>query len=61
MSLLQRHLELMQKTKGNSKNTANLYIGGLIIVNLQETGPSKIITHMVDPKDLFPDVDIENL
>lgn len=51
----------MQKTKGNSKNTANLYTGGLIIVNLQETGPSKIITHMVDPKDLFPDVDIENL
>ena len=36
-------------------------ISGLIHVKLQETGPSKIITHMVDLKDLFPDIDIENL
>ena len=36
-------------------------ISGLIRVKLEETGPSKIITHMVDLKDLFPDIDIENL
>ena len=36
-------------------------ISGLICVKLEETGPSKIITHMVDLKELFPDIDIENL
>ena len=36
-------------------------ISGLIRVKLEETGPSKIITHMVDLKDLFPHIDIENL
>ena len=36
-------------------------ISGLICVKLEETGPSSIITHMVDLKKLFPDVDIENL
>ena len=36
-------------------------ISGLIRVKLEETGPSKIITHMVDLKELFPDIDIENL
>ena len=36
-------------------------ISGLIRVELEETGPSKIITHMVDLKELFPDIDIENL
>ena len=34
---------------------------GLIHVKLEEIGPSKIVTHMVDLKELFPDVDIENL
>ena len=36
-------------------------ISGLICVKLEETGPSKIVTHMVDLKELFPDIDIENL
>ena len=36
-------------------------ISGLIRVKFDETGPSKIITHMVDLKELFPDIDIENL
>ena len=36
-------------------------ISSLIRVKLEETGPSRIITHMVDLKELFPDVDIENL
>ena len=36
-------------------------ISGLIRVKFEETGSSKIITHMVDLKDLFPDIDIENL
>ena len=36
-------------------------ISGLIRVKLEETGPSRIITHMVDLKELFPDIDIENL
>ena len=36
-------------------------ISGLIRVKLEGTGPSKIITHMVDLRELFPDIDIENL
>ena len=36
-------------------------ISGLICVKLEETGPSKIITHMVNLKELFPDIHIENL
>ena len=36
-------------------------IGGLIRVTLEETSPSKIITHVVNLKKLFPDIDIENL
>ena len=36
-------------------------ISGLIRVKLEETGPSRIIIHMIDLKELFPDVDIENL
>ena len=36
-------------------------ISGLIHVKLEKTGPSKIITHMVDLKELFTDIDIENL
>ena len=36
-------------------------ISGLICVKLEETGLSRIITHMVDLKEHFPDVDIENL
>ena len=36
-------------------------ISGLIRVKLEETGPSRIISHMVDLKELFPDMDIENL
>ena len=36
-------------------------ISGLTRVKLEETGPSKIITHMADLKDLFPDIDFEKL
>ena len=36
-------------------------ISVLIRVKFQKTGPSKTITHMVDLKDLFPDIDIESL
>ena len=36
-------------------------ISCLICVKLEETGPSKIITPMVDLKELFPDIAIENL
>ena len=36
-------------------------ISGLVRVKLEETGPSRIITHMVDLTELFPDVDIKNL
>ena len=36
-------------------------ISGLIRLKFEETGPSKIITHMVDLKELFSDIDIENL
>ena len=36
-------------------------ISGLIRVKLEETGPSRIIIHMVDLKELFPDIDIEIL
>ena len=28
---------------------------------IQETGSSKIINHVVDLRELFPDIDIENL
>ena len=35
-------------------------ISGLIRVKLEETSPPRIITHMVDLKELFPDIDIEN-
>ena len=33
----------------------------LIRVKFEETGPSKILTHTVDLKELFPDIDIEIL
>ena len=36
-------------------------ISGLICVKLEETGPSRKITHMVDLKEVIPDVDFENL
>ena len=36
-------------------------ISGLIRVKLEETGPFIIISHMVDLKELFPDIEIENL
>ena len=50
-----------KKTKGNSENTPVYTISGLIRVKLEETGPSKIITHMVDWKELFTDIHIESL
>ena len=36
-------------------------ISGLIRVKLEETGPSKIITQLVGLKELFPDIDVEDL
>ena len=36
-------------------------VSALIRVKLEETGSSKIITLMVDLKDLFPDINFENL
>ena len=36
-------------------------ISGLIRVNVEKTGLSKIISHVVDSKKLFQDIDIENL
>ena len=36
-------------------------ISGLIRVKLEETDPYKVITRIVDLKELFPDTDIENL
>ena len=35
-------------------------ISGLTRLKLEETGPSKIITHMVDLKKLFPDIVINH-
>ena len=44
------------------QKTHQLYtISGLTREKLEETGPSKIITYMVDLKKLFSDIDIENL
>ena len=34
-------------------------ISGLIHVKLEETGPSRVITHMIDLKELFPDVNLK--
>ena len=36
-------------------------IGGLICLKSEETGSSRIITHMIDLKELFPEIDIENM
>ena len=36
-------------------------ISGFIRVKLEETGLSRIINHMIDLKELFTDIDIENL
>ena len=50
------------KKLGAIQKIHQLYtIIGLIRVKLEETGPSKIITHMVDLKELFPNIDIEDL
>ena len=50
-----------KKLRGIQKIHQFYTISGLIRVKLEETGPSRIITHMVDLKELFPDIDIENL
>ena len=51
----------MQKTKAIQKIPQLYTITGLIRLRLEETGHSKIITNMLDLKELFPDLDIENL
>ena len=51
----------MQKLRAIQKTHQFYMISGLIRVKLEKTGPSRIITHMVDLKELFPDVDIKNL
>ena len=44
------------------QKTHQLYtISGLIRAKLEETGPSKTITHMIDLKKNFSDIGIENL
>ena len=35
-------------------------INGLIRLRIQESGPAKTITHMVDLQNLFPDIDIDS-
>ena len=60
--LLMKVYVLITEASGiNAKNEGLFRKNGLIRVKLEETGPSKIITHMVDLKDLFPNMDIENL
>ena len=50
------------KKLGASQKIHQFYrISGLICVKLGKTGPSKIMTYMVDLKELFPDIGIENL
>ena len=49
------------KNQGQFRKYKFYAIRGLIHVKLEETGPSKIITHMVDLKEYFPDIDIEKL
>ena len=36
-------------------------INGLIHLRIQESGQAKIITHMVDLQNLFPDTEIDSL
>ena len=50
-----KKLRVIQKIHQFYKNS------GLIRVKLEETGLSKIITHMVDLKELFPGIAIESL
>ena len=51
----------MQKLRAIQKIHQFYTISCLIRVKLKETGPSKIITCMVDLEELFPDTNIENL
>ena len=36
-------------------------VNGLIHLQIEESGPKKIITHMVDLQNLFPDIEIDSL
>lgn len=36
-------------------------ISGLFYMELEETGPSKIITHILDLANFFPNIDIDSL
>ena len=50
------------KKLGASQKMHQFYrVSGLICVKLEKTGPSKIMTYMVDLKELFPNIGIENL
>ena len=51
----------MQKLRAIQKIYQFYTIIGLIGVKLEETGLSKIITHIVDLNELFPDLNIEKL
>ena len=51
----------MQKTKGNSENTPVLYDQRFDSCEIGGNWSLRIITHMADLKELFPDIDIENL
>ena len=50
-----------KKLRAIQKMHQSYTISSLFRVKLEETGPSKITTHMVDLKELFPDIDIANL
>ena len=36
-------------------------MNGIILVKLEENGPSKSITHILDLVNLFPDIQIDSL
>ena len=36
-------------------------INGLILLRIEESGQAKIISHMVDLQNLFPDIEIDSL
>ena len=50
----------MLKIKGQTKSTSNK-LNGLIRQRIEECGQAKIVTHMVDLQNLFPDTEIDSV
>ena len=50
----------MLKIKGQTKSTSNK-LNGLIRQRIEESGQAKIVTHMVDLQNLFPDTEIDSV